>query len=398
MIEPSKQVSAIKLGPLMRIFVTRYCTATINCNGLFSNHSPHSRNLSQHRRLVSNPHMTAHSDESILQRCYRAYIGSSPTSMSPLKPHASDRRIYRIMSSSGESLVGVVNDSSAENRAFVYLARFFSAQGLPVPTIYHFDEDELAYLVEDLGDQTLRDLLDESRRSSNEPFPQIAEHAYKQALTHLTQFQISASKKLDYSRCYPESCFSPAALMTDMQAFSLELVKRLIPEFDTSKLLPEYSALIEFLSGAKSDYFLYRDFQSRNIMMKGGNPHYIDFQGGRKGPLQYDVVSLLYQSSAQLPQSVRDQLLDFYLQTASQVCEIDGDEFRSKYGGFIISRMLQVLGVYGRQGLGAGKEYFRSSIPEALKTLREQLRASELPQKFPTLSECVERLEQVSVK
>lgn len=340
--------------------------------------------------------MTTHPDELILLRCYRAFRGSTPTLFSPLKPHASDRRIYRLGNNSGDSIVGVVNDSAAENRAFVYLAQFFSAQGLPVPVIYHFDEKELAYLVEDLGDQTLRDFLDESRVASNETFPKIAEDVYKQALIHLTQFQISASRQLDYSRCYPESTFSPSALMTDMQAFSLELVARLLPDFDTSRLLPEYSALITFLSGAKSDYFLYRDFQSRNIMMKGGAPHYIDFQGGRRGPLQYDVVSLLYQSSAQLPQSARDRLLEFYLETASHACDINHDDFRSRYGGFIVSRMLQVLGVYGRQGLGAGKEYFRASIPEALKTLREQLHSLELPEKFVTLSECVERLEHVS--
>ena len=342
--------------------------------------------------------MTTHPDELILLRCYRSYKGTAPTTILSLKPHASDRRIYRLGSDSGKTIVGVVNDSVVENRAFVYLARFFFAQGLPVPVIYHFDDSELAYLVEDLGDQTLRDFLEESRIACKEIFPKIAEDAYKQALMHLTQFQISASKQLDYSRCFPESTFSPSALMTDMQAFSHELVERLLPEFNTSKLLPEYTALIKFLSGAKSDYFLYRDFQSRNIMMKDGKPHYIDFQGGRRGPLQYDVVSLLYQSSAQLPQEVRDRLLEFYLKTASQICEIDCNDFRSKYGGFIISRMLQVLGVYGRQGLGAGKEYFRSSIPEALKTLREQLRSLELPEKFITLSECVDRLEHVSSK
>jgi aminoglycoside/choline kinase family phosphotransferase len=342
--------------------------------------------------------MTTHSDESILLRCYLSYKGSAPTSILPLKPHASDRRIYRVRGDSGETTVGVVNDSTAENRAFVYLAQFFYAEGLPVPAIYHFDESEVAYLVEDLGDQTLRDFLEEDRKATNELFPQRVEEVYKQALIHLTQFQISASQKLDYTRCYPESSFSTSALMTDMQAFSSELVQRLLPEFDTSRLLPEYSALIEFLAGAKSDYFLYRDFQSRNIMMKGEKPYYIDFQGGRRGPLQYDVVSLLYQSSAQLPQTARDRLLEFYLQTASQVCTIDFDDFRSRYGGFIISRMLQVLGVYGRQGLGSGKEYFKSSIPEALKTLREQLNTSHLPQKFPSLSECADRLEHVSSK
>jgi aminoglycoside/choline kinase family phosphotransferase len=177
-----------------------------------------------------------------------------------------------------------------------------------------------------------------------------------------------------------------------MQSFSTELVRRLAPGFNTSELEGDFSALIAYLGKASSGFFLYRDFQSRNIMLVHGEPFFIDFQSGLRGPLQYDVISLLYQSSAQIPDANREALVELYLDGVSNYTACNREDFFRYYPAFIISRMLQVLGVYGREGLGRNKEYFAKSIPGALSTLHSQLRSQHLAIKLDRLLACSEAL------
>lgn len=299
--------------------------------------------------------------------------------------------MYRLAHGS-TTMVGVANRSRAENDAFVALARHFASHSLPVPIIHSYKPEAGVYLEQDLGQITLLDYLLSERTKAGQPFPATVDEVYKKVLWYLPRFQIEAAATLDFSLCLGSDSHFTAILLHDMQSFTQELVKRVIPSYDTEPLSKDFATLISHLGEAPSEYFLYRDFQSRNIMLVNGEPYFIDFQSGRRGPLQYDVISLVYQSSAKIPESNRDSLVDVYLQAVASHTPCDRDEFFKYYPAFIISRMLQVLGVYGRQGLGANKEYFAKSIPAALTTLNTELRSPRVGVKLEGLLACSEAL------
>jgi aminoglycoside/choline kinase family phosphotransferase len=334
-------------------------------------------------------------DRAVLSCCFEALSGGAPTSCTVLRPHASQRRLYRLR---GAKLgcVGVVNAVLAENDAFVYFAGQFRGAGLPVPEVYRYQREEGAYLQQDLGDTTLLDLLTQERARTGEDFPFAVARVYRQVLELLPRFQIELAAQLDFSKCYPNSDFACAALRADFQACADQLIARLLPSYDRTRLQGDFATLIDFLSTARGDFFLYRDCQSRNVMVVEGEPYFIDFQGGRRGPLQYDVVSLLYQASAQLSPEVRSELTEHYIQSAQRHTPLDREDFLHYMSGFVVSRMLQVLGVYGREGLGAGKEYFAASIPSAVRTLAQQLDdTATLPIQLPELRACCAALQGV---
>ena len=342
--------------------------------------------------------MANNSHEELLSRFFQQVAGVAASTVAPLRPHASERHIYRL-SAGTTKMIGVVNPLRRENDAFVSFARYFHSCGLPVPQIYHYEPDLNMYLEEDLGDETLFDLLtNERQNNSGEAFPKVAEALYRASLEYLPRFQIESAAKFDFALCYPEQDLLPGTFAGDCAAFSTELVSRLLPHFDIARLANDFATLIAFLEQAKASYFVYRDFQSRNIMHHRGKPYFIDFQSGRRGPLQYDVVSLLYQSSTKIPQPVREDLLKHYVTSAMQYTHIDEENFYRFFGGFIISRMVQVLGVYGRQGLGAGKTYFLDSIPAALETLQNELQKPSLPITLHALHACVEELVQKALR
>jgi len=313
-------------------------------------------------------------DEGLLITCFQEVTGSPPSSIVPLRPHASERRIYRL-SHGATRLVGVVNPSRAENDAFVALAKHFKANQLPVPAIHAYKPEAGVYLEDDLGEITLLDFLITERARTSEAFPRSVEAVYQRVLSFLPRFQIEAATELDFSLCLGSDTFFSDTLRKDMRSFCLELVHRLIPQFDTSRLEDDFTTLISYLEKAEGGFFLYRDFQS-----------------GLKGPLQYDVISLLYQSSARIPDENRDALVEVYLEAVSRHTTCDREEFFRYYPAFIISRMLQVLGVYGREGLGAQKEYFAKSIPGALTTLHKHLRSKHLAIKLDQILACSEAL------
>ncbi len=335
--------------------------------------------------------MTLPRDEEVLARCFEEVVGSAPSSVETLRPHASERRIYRLTHAGG-SLVGVVNASRAENEAFVALARHFRRVGLPVPAIHAYKPELGIYLEDDLGNVTLLDLLEVSRATTGEPFPTQAAAAYHAAVEMLPRFQIEAASSLDFSACLTAQGDFSQTLKRDFDAFVSEFVARVLPAYSPARLDADFQSLVGFVAAAQGGYFLYRDFQARNIMMVNGAPVFIDFQSGAKGPLQYDLASILYQSSAQIPDASREALLDVYLAAAGRYAPVSRDEFLSRYPAFVVSRMLQVLSVYGRQGLGQKKEYFTRSIPLALATLSRCLSDPRMPLRLAQLSECCEQL------
>jgi|694.fasta_scaffold41584_2 aminoglycoside/choline kinase family phosphotransferase len=335
--------------------------------------------------------MTLPQDEEILARCFEEVSGSAPTCVQTLRPHASERRIYRLSSASG-SLVGVVNASRAENDSFVALARHFRRCGLPVPAIHAYKAELGVYLEDDLGDQTLLDLLEASRSRSAEPFPADAANLYQAAVEVLPHFQIEAAATLDFSQCLSSQGSFASTLKRDIEAFLSEFVGRVLAGPPPANLAGEFEQLASFLAAAPSAYFLYRDFQARNIMVKDGKLAFIDFQSGGQGPLQYDLASLLFQSSAQIPDPERERLLESYLAAAGRHTSIDREDFLGRYPAFVVSRMLQVLSVYGRQGLGQKKEYFTRSIPLALATLSRCLKDPRMPLRLVGLEQCCNEL------
>jgi len=327
----------------------------------------------------------------LLDVCFTEHAGHRPTSITPLRPHASERKIFRIASPSTK-LVGVLNPNHSENDAFVHFAKYFASCGLPVPEIYAYFPERGVYLEEDLGDETLFDFVATERSRTKQDFPSTLEHAYEQALETLLRFQIEAARNLDFSRCYPEIDLLPGTFVGDCTSFAQDFVARLLPDFDITCLPSDFAKLISFLGEAQHDFFVYRDFQSRNIMRCGEKLVFIDFQSGRRGALQYDVVSLLYQASTALPGDARQRLVDHYCSHAKRLIRFNSDAFQRFYSGFIICRMLQVLGVYGRQGLAAGKEYFIRSIPGALATLAEELATGKNPVVLTNLTACATAL------
>ena len=334
----------------------------------------------------------------LLDACFLEYAGHHPTAIAPLRPHASERKIFRITSHSTR-VIGVLNPNRPENDAFVHFAKHFAACGLPVPAIHAYYPERGVYLEEDLGDETLFDFVAAERSRTNQEFPPSLERAYEHALEILLRFQIEAARSFDFSRCYPEIDLLPGTFAGDCSSFVQDLVARLLPHFDIASLTSDFAKLIAFLEEAQKEFFVYRDFQSRNIMRRDEKLFFIDFQSGRRGPLQYDVVSLLYQASTALPQGARERLAEYYCAHAKCFIQFDVSAFQKFYSGFIICRMLQVLGVYGRQGLAGGKEYFTKSIPGALTTLANELSSQKIPVSLPQLTACATALrESVSTK
>ena len=199
-----------------------------------------------------------------------------------------------------------------ENAAFIEFSQHFRKHGLPVPEIYGEDLDQGAYLEEDLGDTSLFEFLSKDR-NGEKIAPQVVE-AYRKVIATLPRFQIEAGRDLNYKVCYPRGSFDRQSISWDLNYFKYYFLRLAGIPFSEQALEDDFSRLTKFLLGAPRDYFLYRDFQSRNIMLRGGQPYFLDYQGGRKGALQYDVASLLYDAKADLPPELRQQLLDHYLE------------------------------------------------------------------------------------
>ncbi len=244
--------------------------------------------------------------DNILAELFKKTFGFAPQKTAMLKAEGSDRKIYRL-SGKDASAVGVLNPDPKENRAFIGFSRHFLNLGLPVPKIYAESEEAGAYLEEDLGDETLFSRLLARRKPGL--IPPSVKSLYYQAVKFLPQFQIKAAKTLDYSLCYPRAGFDGQSMLWDLNYFKYYFLTLGQIPFHEQSLENDFKAFVHYLLGADRRFFLYRDFQSRNIMIRDGRTCFIDYQGGRHGALQYDIASLLYDAKADLPQEFRDELL-----------------------------------------------------------------------------------------
>jgi len=294
----------------------------------------------------------------------------------------SGRKIIRLSGEKGTA-IGVLYGVREENVAFLEFSRHFRRHGLPVPEIYAEDLSRGAYLEEDLGNTTLFDLL--SRNRSGENIAQPVIDVYRKVVEILPRFQVEAGRSLNYAVCYPRGSFDRQSIEWDLNYFKYYFLRLAAIPFNEQALQDDFEQLTSFLLSAPAGYFLYRDFQSRNVMLLGDGPHFVDYQGGRKGALQYDVASLLFDAKADLPPDLRQELLEHYLDALSRHIPVDRDSFLRHYYAYVYVRILQALGAYGFRGFYERKTHFLQSVPYALKNLRWLLHNAALPIELPTL-------------
>lgn len=294
----------------------------------------------------------------------------------------SGRAILRLANDTA-SAIGVVHGVREENVAFIEFSRHFRKHRLPVPQIYAEDLDAGSYLEEDLGDTTLFEFLS-AHRVGDEIAPEVAT-AYRRVVEALPRFQIEAGRDLNYKVCYPRGSFDRQSIAWDLNYFKYYFLRLAGIPFNEQALETDFTRLTKLLLGADHDYFLYRDFQSRNVMLRDGEPYFVDYQGGRKGALQYDIASLLYDAKADLPAELRQELLAHYLESVAKYVPIDRAAFMEHYYAYVYVRIMQALGAYGFRGFYERKPHFLQSVPYALKNLRWLLHNTTLPVQLPTL-------------
>src|SRR6204780_3361587 len=282
----------------------------------------------------------------VLRKLFKQHFHIPPQTVNPLQGElgGSGRKIIRLTSEKIRA-IGILYGVREENVAFLEFSRHFRRHGLPVPEIYEEDLNQGAYLEEDLGDETLFQFLMENREGEGVA-PRVVE-AYRRVVAVLPRFQVEASRDLNYKVCYPSARFDRQSIGWDLNYFKYYFLRLAGVPFNEQALEDDFSRLTKFLLSADHDYFLYRDFQSRNIMLRDGQPFFLDYQGGRKGALQYDIASLLYDGKADLPPELRQQLLDHYLDVLAGFVALDRAEFMEHYYAFVYVRIMQALGAYG---------------------------------------------------
>lgn len=320
----------------------------------------------------------------ILERLFEQHFRLPADRIQPLQGQlgGSGRAIVRLSAGTLRA-VGIRHTVREENVAFLEFSRHFHRHGLPVPEIYAEDLSQGAYLEEDLGDITLFDFLSQHRTGDSIDAKVI--DAYRKAVAALPRFQVEAGKDLNYKVCYPRASFDRQSIAWDLNYFKYYFLRLAGIPFNEQALEIDFGRLTKLLLSASHDYFLYRDFQSRNIMLRDGQPYFIDYQGGRKGALQYDIASLLYDGKADLPPALRQSLLDHYLDCLAQYTTVDRAAFMEHYYAYVYVRILQALGAYGFRGFYERKTHFLQSVPYALKNLRWLAENVRLPIALPAL-------------
>lgn len=330
--------------------------------------------------------------EPILQ-LYRDWCGTSPLTVERLPKAGSNRHYVRLSSPDAPSVIGVTGSDVRENRCFIYLSRHFASRGLPVPRILAVSPDATCYLQTDLGHTSLYDALRPARLAASYSTDDSALIA--RTIRLLPHLQVTGAEGLDTTRLLPPEVFTPRAAMFDLHYFKYCFLRTADLPVDELRLEDDFERLATCLAETADGVpatFLYRDFQARNVMLApDGAPHFIDFQGGQLGPLQYDVASFLWQASARYPQTLRNAMIDEYVEELHALISFDETAFRSRLHLFVLFRILQVLGAYGLRGYFERKQYFLDSIPPAIQNLRRQI-LDGVCTPFPYLESVLRRL------
>lgn len=325
-----------------------------------------------------------------LTSLFETWAGEKAENFEHLRQSGSYREYYRIYGAT-KTAIGAYNADLKENKAFLTFSKHFFKKGVPVPNVYAEGVEGKTYLISDLGETTLFNLL-KKRRKKTRVFPGSAIELYKKVLEELPRIQIEAAADLNYEVCYPRQAFDRQSMMWDLNYFKYYFLKLARVPFDEQLLENDYQTFCDFLLEAEDGYFLYRDFQSRNVMIYEDQPYFIDYQGGRKGALQYDVASLLYDSKANIPQEIKTLLLHHYVKGLHDHLDFNEPDFLKYFHGFALIRLMQAMGAYGFRGFYERKTEFLQSIPYALRQMKVLIQKIDLPVPISHLYDTLNRM------
>lgn len=323
-----------------------------------------------------------------IEQFYSTWKANRKPEIVTLKQAGSNRQYFRLKDGKDSFILTSNPNNIPENHAFIEFTRHFTRQQLPVPEILHVSEDESMYIQSDLGDISLFNIMQQ------EGFSDRVFELFKKTLSQLARLQIEGGKNFDYNNCIATKSFDKQAIYSDLLYFLYYFVRAFDLPYDKNLLLNDFDLLSSYLMQEDQSYFMHRDCQSRNIMVKNERVYFIDYQGGMQGALQYDVSAMLWQARAALPYDWRDELLKYYFSQANALLYngLDQQNFTESYDGFVLIRMLQTLGAYGFRGLFERKPHFISSIPFALKNLRWFLDNKKFPIRLPELQKVLRLL------
>jgi aminoglycoside/choline kinase family phosphotransferase len=300
-----------------------------------------------------------------LEQLFVTYLQQKPDRIEKLPQSGSDRIYYRIYAND-KTFIGTSNNNIKENIAFITFSKHFANKGLPVPTMLAVSEDKSFYIQQDLGTDSLLNKLEQFGKTD------YTYMLFQKSLKALAAIQIKGHQGFDYHWCLTAKEFGKQAILSDLLYFKYYFLDTLKVPYDKQALLDDFDALSTYLTKTESKYFMFRDFQSRNILVENDEVFFIDYQGGMQGALQYDVASVLWQAKAELSEEWKNSLLNFYLDEVDALLDkkVDRITFESQYNGYVLIRLLQVLGAYGFRGLFERKAHFLASIPLALNSVK----------------------------
>lgn len=309
-------------------------------------------------------------------------------SINNLPKAGSDRQYYRIKTVDNQLFIGTFNENEKENNSFFYFTNWFGEKKLNVPKLIAVDDTKKYYIQTDLGDSCLLDVLNQEGLNDH------TKELYKKSILALIELQVVGDEGLNYSNCFAGKVFDKGAIMADLYYFKYYFLRTLKLVYDGPKLIKDFETIADYLGNVLHKFFLMRDCQARNIMIQNDTPYFIDYQGGKKGPLQYDIVSLLWQAKAALPWEWKSELTEFYIENLQNKhgLKFDTNLFKSQLNGFVLIRLLQVLGAYGFRGLFEKRNHFLESIPQALLNLKLWLEKCQITIEIPELTTIIGQL------
>ncbi len=305
-------------------------------------------------------------------------------------PLSGSNRIYYRVCSKNKKAIAVFNEDYKENLAFIKFSEHFKNAKLNVPEIYQEDLTNNIYLQEDLGNTTLYSFLTETK--DNHFFKDEITTIYKKSLSQLIKFQLEGKNNFDFSVSYPRDKFDKESMLWDLNYFKYYFLKLAKINFDEQALQNDFETIIKSLSSTDTNYFMYRDFQSRNIMLINSEPYFVDYQGGRKGALQYDLASVLFDAKADLSVEFRNELFNFYINELKNYIKVDEAEFKKYFYGYVLIRILQAFGAYGYRGFFERKEHFLLSIPYAINNISWLINEKEFDLNIPEVRSCIDQI------
>jgi aminoglycoside/choline kinase family phosphotransferase len=314
---------------------------------------------------------------------------SSPKQINQL-PQSGSSRLYFRINDSNRAVIATYNENTRENEAFIYISKHLKNKNIPVPDILAQNLEKHCYLQEDLGKETLHEYLRKIKSRSD--FKKLRKNIYQKVLENLIQIQTKGANGFDFSICFPREEFDKQSIQWDLNYFKYLFLKPADIDFDEQALENDFQNFTNFLLQADSDFFMFRDFQSRNIMYNSDKLGFIDFQGGRKGALQYDPASLLYDAKAELPENLRNELIQFYADLAEKHTGISKSTFFKYYRPFVFLRIMQAMGAYGFRGLVENKKHFILSIAPAQKNLSMLLSDADFLKDYPELKKVLHKI------